>query len=72
MKYSEKLKTHGLRTEKEEIRRDRKAEIDMETDTQDREYTAIAFMIKSSVQFNSNVDCPVRGSQVGGRVLAIG
>lgn len=44
----------------------------METDTQDREYTAIAFMIKSSVQFKSNVDCPVRESRVGGRVLADG
>lgn len=72
MRYCGKLKRHGLRTEKEEIRRDRKAEIEMETDTQDRVYTAIAFTIKSSVQFNSNVDCPVGESQVGGRVLAIG
>lgn len=63
MKHSEKLNRHGLRSGKEEIRRDRKAEIDMETDTQDREYTAAAFMIKSSVQFKSNLDCPVRESR---------
>lgn len=53
----------------ERIKCDRQAEIDMETDTQERKYTAITFMIKSSVQFSSNLDCPVRENRAGGRVL---
>lgn len=41
----------------------------METDTQEKKYTAITFMIKSSVQFNSNLYCPVGENRVGGWVL---
>lgn len=56
-------------------KRDRQTKItvDMETDTLKRKHTetstAIIFMIKGSVQLNSNLDCPVRGNQVGGRAL---
>lgn len=50
------------------MRRDRRAETDMETDRQEREYTAITSMTESSGQLSSNLDCSVRQSQVGGRV----
>lgn len=50
-----------------EIKRDRRAEIDMKTDRQQRKYTAITSMIKCSAQFNSILDCPVGENGVGGR-----
>lgn len=51
------------------IKRHKKAETDIETDTQEREYTAVTFMINYFVQFNSNLDGPLRENRVRGRVF---
>lgn len=65
MKYSEGLKYKWTMQRKIYL----KTEINMETDTQEKKYTAIIFMIISSVQFNSHLDSPVRENCVGGRVV---
>lgn len=53
----------------EGVKRDEAAETVIEADAEERKYTAITFMIKYSVQFNSNLDGPVRANRVRGRIL---
>lgn len=41
----------------------------IETDAQEKKHTAITFMIKYSVQFNSSLDGPIRENRARGGVL---